>query len=56
MDLGIFKFDLIEKEAWKIGLNDPDRVAINPEDEPIIPDNVNNAPILEILKSQGQGY
>jgi hypothetical protein len=51
IDLGIFKFDLIEKEAWKIGLNDPDRVAISQEDDPIIPDNVNNAPVLEILKS-----
>ena len=51
INLGIVKFDIIEKEAWEIGLNDPDCVVISQEDEPIIPDNVHNAPVLEILKS-----
>jgi len=49
-------FNLIEKEAWEIGLNDPVRVAISLEDEPIIPANVKDAPILDILNNQDQGY
>jgi hypothetical protein len=50
IDLGIMKFDIIEKEAWKIGLNDPDLVAISQEDDPFIPDDVSDAPVLEVLK------
>ncbi|MGE6812144.1 MULTISPECIES: hypothetical protein [unclassified Pseudoalteromonas] len=52
-DLAIFKFELIEKEAWQIGLNDPERVAINTNDMPIIPDEVFDAPVLDILKNKG---
>jgi hypothetical protein len=44
------KFDIIEKEAWKIGLIDPDLVAISQEDDPFIPDDVSDAPVLEVLK------
>lgn len=54
-DEGIIKTSLIIKEAWEIGLNDLARVAINEEDDPIIPDeHKKNAPVLEVLKELKQ--
>ncbi|MTF39514.1 hypothetical protein [Cyanobacterium aponinum] len=50
-DLGILKKSLTIKEAWQIGENDLDRVAIREDDCPIIPEeHIQDAPILEILK------
>lgn len=52
LELGIFKTELKIKNAWEIGLHDFERVVITEEDNPIIPDNVKDAPILEVLKEK----
>ena len=49
-DLWIGKTELRVVPAWKIGRNDPDAVALRPEDKPIIPAEVQNAPVIELLK------
>ncbi|MFD2552389.1 hypothetical protein ACFSQP_11225 [Bizionia sediminis] len=47
---GIEKKELIIKNAWEISLNEIDSVAIRTEDKILIPENVKNAPVLEVLK------
>lgn len=50
-DQGILKKSLTIKEAWQIGENDLDRVAIREDDCPIIPkEHSKDAPVLDILK------
>jgi hypothetical protein len=44
------KRSLIVREAWSIGENDIDSMGVQPEDDPIIPDNATNAPVVELLK------
>lgn len=39
---------LTVREAWSVGLNDPDMVAIHHGDDPIIPDG-KDAPVLQVL-------
>ena len=47
----ILKRSLVVKDAWEIGINDPDRSAITNEVKPIIPPERNfDAPILAVLK------
>lgn len=48
---GIEKSKLIIRNAWEISLNDIDRVTIFKDDKIIIPKNIKNAPVLEVLKS-----
>ena len=38
--------------AWEVGLNDIERAAIYKDDNIIIPSNIENAPVLEILKKK----
>lgn len=52
LELGILKTELKIKNAWEIGINDFERVVITEADDPIIPDNVSDAPILEVLKEK----
>lgn len=52
LELGIFKTELKIKNAWEIGIRDFERVVITEEDNPIIPDNVSDAPIIEVLKEK----
>lgn len=52
LELGILKTELKIKNAWEIGIHDFERVVITEEDNPIIPDNVSDAPILEVLKEK----
>jgi len=47
---GIAKRKISIREAWQIGPNDPDVVALRPDDDPIIPDAVENPPVLRALK------
>lgn len=47
---GIVKRDLTIRPAWQISENDPDAVAIQHDDEPVVPDGVDNAPVLRVLK------
>lgn len=48
--LGIAKSKINIREAWEIGPNDPDLVAFGLDDEPIIPDGVENPPFLSTRK------
>ena len=48
--------NVIFKEAWEVGLNDIDSVAILSGDNPIIPeDHLCDAPVLEVLNKK-QNY
>ena len=40
---------LTVRDAWTVGLNDVDRMAIEPDENPIIPEGVANVPVLELL-------
>ena len=51
-ELGILKTELKIIDAYQIGIHDLERVVITKEDNPIIPNNVTNAPILEVLKEK----
>lgn len=54
-ELGILKTELKIIEAWQIGINDFERIVINSDDDPIIPNNVVNAPIIEVLIEKNIG-
>lgn len=49
-EYGIAKKELTIRPAWQISEHDPDAVAIKHNDEPIIPDGVDNPPVLRVLK------
>lgn len=49
-NLFLFKKSLIVKPAWQIGDNDEDFIVLQPGDEPIIPEDVKNAPVLKALE------
>lgn len=49
-DLRILKKDIITRPAWEVGLNDQDITALRDEDEPVIPDGIENPPIREALE------
>jgi len=46
---GIKKKELIIKNAWEISLNNIDSVILKEGDDIIIPENIENAPVLEVL-------
>lgn len=48
-ELGILKSEVRFRSAWEIGENDPDIVAIQEGDNPIIPEGIDNAPVLTAL-------
>lgn len=48
-DLSVGKQRLYVRPAWQVGENDPDMVAIEPDDDPIIPDGVENPPVIRAL-------
>ncbi|TCK82902.1 hypothetical protein [Albibacterium bauzanense] len=52
LDLGILKTELKIIDAWKIGIHDIEKAVITDEDDPIIPNGVIDAPILEVLKEK----
>lgn len=51
-DLAIAKKTLVVRPAWQIGPNDPDICAISQDDDPIIPENVTDAPLLSALRQR----
>lgn len=51
-DLALVKKEINFKEAWEIRPNSIDSVLVSPEDRPIIPPDIENPPILELLKSK----
>ena len=40
------------RDAWAVGKNDLDSVGILPDDDPIIPADKPNAPVLELLEGK----
>jgi hypothetical protein len=48
-DLAIGKQSIRIRPAWEIGDNDPDSVAIDPEEEPVVPPEIKDPPILRLL-------
>jgi len=53
-ETSILKHKIEIKNAWEIGPNDMLSSGILANDNPIIPDNIKNAPILEVLKNKFQ--
>lgn len=51
-DKGIIKRQLNIKNAWELAENDMEQVAITDKDNPIIPKDIDDAPILKILKNR----
>ncbi len=45
-DYGIVKKDIRVCPAWQVGENDPDVIAIEEDNDPIIPDDVTDPPVL----------
>ncbi|MEZ8107041.1 hypothetical protein [Vibrio cortegadensis] len=48
-EIAIKKTEIRIIDAWTVGENDFERVAIRQNDDPIIPDGVDNAPINSVL-------
>ena len=46
---GMLKRGLIIREAWTIGENDPDMMALSEEDNPIVPEGIENPPVNKAL-------
>ena len=51
-ETAIYKKELHIRNAWEIGENDMDMVVIKSGDLPIIPSEVDNAPVLDLLKKK----
>ncbi|MFW9879784.1 MAG: hypothetical protein ACFFG0_42460, partial [Candidatus Thorarchaeota archaeon] len=51
-EYSIVKKEITIRNAWEIGIHDIENIAIKPGDNPIIPENVNNAPVLEVLRQR----
>jgi hypothetical protein len=49
-DLVIGKTEIIVRAAWQVGENDPDIVALRPDDNVIIPEGEKEAPFLKALE------
>jgi len=49
-NFGIIKKEINFREAWEIGPNDLDAILISPEDKPVIPAEIKNPPVEELLK------
>lgn len=48
-EFSLEKSNLVIRPAWTIGENDPDICALDPDDPPIIPTDVTDAPVLKAL-------
>ncbi|WP_420125723.1 hypothetical protein [Longimicrobium sp.] len=52
LDHSIWKRELTVREAWSIGLHEIDGTGIDVDDDPIIPTNVKQAPVLDLLRAK----
>ena len=52
LDKGILKKKITVRDAWEIGENDFEAVVIKENDNPIIPDHVEDAPVLKVLNKK----
>ena len=56
LDYCIEKRELYIKDAWNVGKNDLEGTAIHKNDDPIIPKDIANPPILDLLRiKRGDG-
>lgn len=46
----IKKRRLIVRDAWEVGVNDLDSMAILPADDPVVPEAAGAPPVAEVLK------
>lgn len=46
----LIKRELHVREAWQVGLNDPDAAGIDPDEEPIIPEGQQGVPVSELIR------
>ena len=46
----IKKKELIIKNAWEVGVNDIERIVLRPDDEPLIPRDVEYIPFCELFE------
>lgn len=46
----ILKHHVTVVDAWQVGPNDMEVMAIDKDDEPVIPEGISDAPIIEVLK------
>jgi len=53
-DLGILKTELKVINAWEIGIGSLESSGILPDDRPIIPAEIENAPVLAVLNKFNQ--
>ncbi|MFK4002534.1 hypothetical protein [Qipengyuania sp. NPDC077563] len=49
-ELGIIKSELFIRDAYEVGLNEPEAVAIRGDDDPIIPEGLSAAPIQGVIE------
>jgi hypothetical protein len=49
LGLAILKDQLIVRDAWEVSLNDLDAAALSPDDDPVIPPDVKDAPVTALL-------
>ncbi len=49
-ELSILKHKIIVRQAWEISENDQDIFALSPDDNPIIPDEETDAPVIKALE------
>ncbi|MBV9152856.1 MAG: hypothetical protein JO204_13880 [Alphaproteobacteria bacterium] len=56
VQLGIRKTDIIVRPAWEVGPHDEDAMGIRGDDDPIIPEGQDDAPVLKTLKARQQGF
>ena len=40
------------KQAWEIGINDIEKIAIHPEDNILVPEGIVNPPFQKVLESK----
>ncbi len=53
-DISIEKFDIVVRPAWTISENDPDSLALNPDDPPVVPMDQANPPVLNALEQRAK--
>ncbi len=53
-DYGITINSLDIKNAWELGIHDTPSVAIQEDDDPIIPDDKSDAPIIDLMKKRNK--
>jgi tetratricopeptide (TPR) repeat protein len=46
----VIKRELHVRDAWQIGMNDPDMAGIDPDEEPIIPEGQQDVPVQELIR------